>query len=192
MAFYLLTNPGAKNSKAKALVVQAESAADAKTVASSYFDGDSGWSGATSVALTGTTLDAASCLSGWTFKIIIRGGAAQSVDPIVISHTASGTDDLDAVAADLVTALNADADIANAAYSAPDLTISSIADGLGDAAVTFHAYPPASELAATDVDLGALFVGAGGITDEGIAAAVLEIALVADTESKPKVFGVVY
>ena len=35
--------------------------------------------------------------------------------------------------------------------------------------------------------LAALFTGAGGITDEGVAGAALVIALVADTESIPTV-----
>ena len=192
MAFFLLTNPEAKNSKASALVVQAEAAADAKALASAYFDGDSGWSGATSVALTAETLDASASMLGWTFKVSITGGAAQTADPIEISHVGTGTDDLDACMADLVIALNAHAEIANAAYVAPDLTVAAIADGMGDATVRFFVYPPSSECAAVDTNLASLFTGAGGITHEGIAAAALAIELVADTESKPKVFGVVY
>ncbi len=183
MAIYLLENLTAKAvKKTNRLIVQAVNAADAKVMAASHFNGDGSWADATATVLTATTLDSDASMLGWVWTITITGGAAQTVDPIVATTTGAGTDDLDAIAADLVIALNAFADIANAAYAAPNLTIASIADGIGDAAVVVEVFPPSGE---TKTSLAALLTGA--IVDEGIAAAVLTLALVADTEATPSV-----
>lgn len=184
MALYLLKNLTAKTVVgANALIVAAESAALAKTFATAYFNGDASWAGATSVALTEGTLDDNASMLGYTWKISVRGAAAQSANPLLeATVTGSGTDDLDAVAAKLVTALNALPLIANAAYSAPNLTVSSIADGLGDATVTVKVTPPSGD---TSVDLSSLFTGT--ITHEGVAAAALVVALKADTVATPAV-----
>lgn len=185
MAIYLLQNLAAKTVKStRQLIVAAESAADAKVFAASHFNGDGSWADATATALAASTLDADASMLGYTFKLTVQGGAAQTVDPLTVSTVGAGTDDLDAIAADLVTALNATADIANAAYAAPNLTLSSIADDIGDATVTFEVYPPSGN---TLTNLSALFTGAGGITHEGIAGAALVLALVADTETLPEV-----
>lgn len=184
MGIYLLQNTAARSVKStRQLLVQAETEADAKVMAASHFNGDGSWANATATALTASTLDADASLLGWTFKIVVTGAAGQTVDPIVASTVGAGTDDLDAVAADLVTALNA-TEIDNAAYAAPNLTVSSIADGIGDATVVLEVYPPSGN---TTANLAALFTGAGGITHEGIAGAALVIALVADTEATPVV-----
>ncbi len=184
MALYLLKNLTAKTVKsANALIVSAESAALAKTFATAYFNGDSSWAGSTSVALTEGTLDDSASMLGYKWTISIRGAAAQSANPLLEAVvTGSGTDDLDALAAKLVTALNALPLIANAAYAAPNLTLSSIADGLGDATVTVKVTSPSGD---TSVDLSSLFTGA--ITHEGIAAAALVVALKADTVAVPVV-----
>lgn len=189
MALFLLKNSNAKTVvNSRNLIVQAASEADAKTFASTYFAGDSGWAGADATEITATTLDSAAALTGWTLKLSISGGAAQTVDPIEVSVTGDADDDLDDVAGKLVTALNAADDIANAAYSAPNLTVAGVDDGIGDATVLFFAYPPSGE---TDEDLSALLTGAGGITHEGLAAAALTLALVADTEAAPKVIAAI-
>lgn len=183
MALYLLKNVSPSARTSKQLVVQAATAADAKVMAASHFNGDDGsWADATATVLTATTHDTAASWLGWTFNIQISGGAAQTVDPITATTVGAGSDDLDAIAADLVTALNAATDIANAAYSAPNLTLSSIADGIGDATVTLQVFPPSGD---TSMNLGTLMYTA--ITDGGIAGAALVIALVADTEAMPLV-----
>jgi hypothetical protein len=187
MGIYLLQNSAARSVKStRQLIVQAESAADAKVMAASHFNGDGSWADATATALTASTLDANASMLGWVFKIVVTGAAGQTVDPITATTTGAGTDDLDAIAADLVTALNANTDIANAAYSAPNLTVAtgSGGDDLGDATVVLEVYPPSGN---TKVNLASLFIGAGGITHEGVATDALAIALVADTEATPSV-----
>ena len=188
MAFFLVENLEAKTTyDTRALVVQAESAADAKVVASAHLKGDSTWAGSTATALTATTLDSDASMLGWKFDITIAGGAGQSVDPITVTHTGTGTDDIDAVAADLVTALNG-TEIDNAAYSAPNLTIAtgSGGDDLGDATVTVVVTPASGGSSQADLEaVGALLVGT--ITHEGSATDALAVALVADTEATPLV-----
>jgi hypothetical protein len=182
MALYLLQNQGqAKTAKdARNLVVSAETLADARVFAASHFDNDSSWSDAVATTLAGETLDAASSMVGYVWKVVITGGT-QTEDPIVITTTGSGVEDLDGLAAAIVVNCNAHAEIANAAYVAPDLTLAGIADGMGDASVYITVTPPSGN---TTANLPFLF---GAITHEGIAAAVLEVALVADTEAKPEV-----
>jgi hypothetical protein len=180
MAIILLQNNTAKNWKAKNLVVSANNAADARTFAASHFNGDSSWADATATTLAGGTLDDPTAMTGYVWSITIEGGAAQTVDPVTVSVI--GVTDLDATAALLVTALNATADIANASYAAPNLTLSSIADGIGDATFLVTVTPPSGN---TKTDLSALFTGAH--TEGGIAGAALVLALVADTEVTPEV-----
>lgn len=187
MAFFILDNSLARNTVGpKRLLVEAEDAAAAKAIASSYINGDSGWAGASVTSVpAASTMDADAALTGWTFKIQIAGGAAQTIDPVEVSVTGDADDDLDDVAGKLVTALNALDDIGNAAYTAPDLTVAAIADGIGDATVYFAAYPPSGD---TLNDHGALFIAASSpITHEGIAAATLEIEFLADTTAMPSV-----
>ena len=184
MAIYLCKNTAAPHKaifKANALIVQAADAAGAKLVCADKFPGDAAWSDATVTALSETTLDANGACYGYTMKAIIRGGT-QTEDPIILTATGvTATDDLDDLAALMVIAANAHAEIANAAYSAPDLTIAGIADGMGDATLEIEVYDGSGQ----GVDLGSEFYTA--ITDGGIAGAVLEVALVADTVVQPKV-----
>jgi hypothetical protein len=184
MAMYLLENNAAKTIKTtKRLIVQAVSAAHAKIFAAAYFDGDGSWADATATTLTAGTLDDAGTMTGYVWKITIRGAAAQTSpnETLTAQVTGAASADLDAVAAQLVTALNALNLIANAAYSAPNLTLSSIADGLGDATVTVEVYKDSVSKA----NIAALYTGT--ITHEGIAAAALVVALVADTVATPAV-----
>lgn len=183
MAIYLLQNLTAKTVKSThQLIVAAASAAHAKLMAASHFNGDSSWADATATEIAAGTLDDDASMLGWTFEITIQGGAAQTVDPVTVSTVGAGTDDLDAIAADLVTALNATDDIANAAYAAPNLTVAGTDDGIGDATVTLRVTPPSGH---TNTNLASLV--SGTITHEGLAAAALAIALVADTVTTPKV-----
>lgn len=182
MAIYLLKNKAAKTVKnTRQLVVAAASAAHARIIAGAYFSGDGSWAEAEATTLASGTLDDASTMTGFIWKLTISGGAAQTVDPLTVSVTGAAAADLDAVAAQIVTALNAAADIANAAYAAPNLTISSIADGIGDATVQVEVYKDS----VSKTNLAALYTGA--ITHEGIAAAALVLALVADTTVTPAV-----
>ena len=184
MSLYLVKNnaAGGKTVYANnALVISAADAAGAKLIAADQYPGDAAWSDATATALTESTLDANGSCVGYTFTVIIRGGAAQVADPIEISVTpVTPTDDLDDMAAAMVTALNAHAEIAGAAYAAPNLTITDIADDIGDASVEFIVKRTGGE----GTDLGGEFYT--GITDEGIAGAALVVALVADTVVEPQ------
>lgn len=184
MSLYIVKNNAAGGktvSGQNALIVSAADPAGAILMAADHFDGDSSWSDAVATALIESDLDAASSCVGYTFKVLIRGAAAQTADPIEISVTPTGTEDLDDMAALMVIALNAHAEIAAAVYSAPNLTVAAIADGLGDASVEFQVYRTAGHGA----DLGSEFHTA--VTDEGIAAADLVVALVADTVIEPQV-----
>lgn len=80
------------------------------------------------------------------------------------THTAAAGEDLDDVMAALVVLLNADAAIAGAAWASPTLTLSDIADNIGDAVVT----PTVSYGGTTIVSFS------GATTDQGIAGATLE------------------
>jgi hypothetical protein len=184
MAIYLLKNRAAKTAKnTRQLVVAAASLAHARVFAGAYFSGDGSWAEAEGTALASGTLDDASTMTGFIWKLTITGAAAQTGDNATLTAQVTGaaSADLDAVAAQLVTALNALPLIANAAYSAPNLTLSSIADGLGDATVNVEVYKDS----VSKTNLAALYTGA--ITHEGIAAAALVLALVADTVVTPAV-----
>jgi len=183
MALYLCKN-SAKSAAgtyiANALIVQAADAAGAKLVCADKYPGDGAWSDASVTALSETSLDVAGACAGYTMKAIIRGGT-QTEDPIVITATGGASDDLDALAALMVLACNAHDEIDVAVYSAPDLTIADIGSGMGDASLEIEVYDGSGQ----GVDLGGEFYTA--ITDGGIAGAVLEVALVADTVVQPKV-----
>lgn len=183
MALFLVKNTSAPNvHQSNALVVAAETAADARVFAASHFNGDASWTDATVVALTEETLDASASQLGYVWQIIVTGAAGQTADPIVVSVTGTGTDDLDAIAALLVTALNA-TEIDGAAYAAPNLTVAATpTDDFGDATVIVKVTPPSGN---TNADLESIFVV--GITHEGAAAAALTVELPADTEAKPEV-----
>ncbi len=183
MGIYLLKSTGATAFSAKNLIVAAESEANAKIFASSHFSNDSDWSEATSTTLAETTLDAPTSMLGYIWSITIVGGTITDGTQTVTT-TGTGTDDLDDIADLLVIELNGLADIAGAAYVAPNLTVASGGGGddLGDAKVYVTVNPPSGH---TISDLSSLFVAS--ITDEGAAADALTVALVADTVTAPEV-----
>ena len=185
MAQYLCVNTAVGGKTvygANVLIVQAADEAGALLVCADKYPGDAAWSDCTCTALVDTSLDVAGACYGYTMRAIIRGAAAQVEDPIVIDAVSIvATDDLDALAALMVIAANAHAEIDAAAYVAPDLTIAGIADDLGDGTLEIEVYDGDGQ----GVDLGSEFYTA--ITDGGIAGAVLEVALCADTVVLPKV-----
>jgi len=186
MALYLLVNNAAKTVKStKKLIVQADTAANAKIFAAAYFDGDGSWADATATTITAGTLDDAGTMTGYVWKVTVRGAAAQTSPNQVLTATVTGaaSADMDAVAAQLVTALNALNLIANAAYNTSTglLTVASIADGLGDGTVTVEVYKDS----VSKYNLAALYTGA--IVHQGVAAAVLTIQLTLDTVATPAV-----
>ena len=177
--------PGHSRDGVEGMLVSAINEATAKSIASRYFNGDGGWSGATATTIAEVVDTTDLMLVGWTFTIRIEGGAAQTVDPFETSYTAIATADSYAeIAAALVALLAANTDTAHAAFAAPTLTISSIADGIGDATVTITVTPPADEYegAAKGVT-GVLTVS----HHEGIAAAALDADFAAAGSVRPTV-----
>ena len=152
------------------VAVYAESAAEALVlVKSRYTKHGSGPSDAAWALVTPTLGAAAADMEGWRFRIKV----GTVVDCTVTGAAAATLDDI----ADLmVIALNATAPIANAAYATPNLTISSIADNIGNLAVTAWLLPPLAD--ADFEDPTNSFTGfLSTIVDEGIAGAALTIAL---------------
>lgn len=170
-AFYMVSLPASaktllKNGKDK-VVVSAESGAEAILAAKAdmHLPSDAAWAAATATALAHVT-----DLEGWRARINISL-AGVTVEEVTV--TAASGDGFDEIGDDLVVALNATDSIANSAYATPNLTISSIADGIGDHLVTVSFLPPTTWDDDTIV-FSSLF---GAIVDEGIAGAALTVVL---------------
>lgn len=158
-----------------AVVVWAEDATTAKQIAQAQQVGsaasDAAWSAATATALAATA-----DFEGWRFRLRIADAPTAAVD---VTVTGAASADMDAIAALMVTALNATADISGAAYSTPNLTIASGGGGddLGDLEVEAWMYPPTGSAdfpAETEVSFTQLL---GAITDGGSSTDALAIAL---------------
>lgn len=161
----------------KKMIVEADSAAIAKAMAASRFEGDSDWASATATDLS--TLAAAS-LVGFRYEVKVGADpAAPGPDVVVVNHTATAQT-VDQVGTALAAALNAHALIAGAAYDTGTnvLTVAAIADALGDRTLSVKVYPPGH--AAPVTAMVSTFV------HQGIEAAVLTCVLVAPT-AFPKV-----
>ncbi len=160
-----------------AVVVYAEDATQAKEAAAARFDGDSAWSGSTATAII------AGDYSGWTLRL--RLFAAASTVPLVdVSVLGDATNNLiDEVAALAVTALNATAPIAGAAYNSTTqvLTVAETTDVLGNLALVaeFTHADFASPVASL----------VGAIVDEGLSSAAITVTLKADAIIPPKLYG---
>ena len=159
--------------------VFAEDAAAARLVAASEFNNDkNGGTGTVSpyyedlwAAATVTEIVEGD-LEGATLRVQVIGA-----DP-VIDYTVTGAAaaTVDTICALMVTALNGDAQIAGAAYSAGNLlTVSDIADALGDLTLQV-------DFIHKGASLGAMV---GAITDGGIAAAVLTVQMATDVIAIP-------
>jgi hypothetical protein len=167
-----------------AMVVVAETSADALAMAASKTDGDSKalWLGATA-----TELIVAANLDGWTLTVTISKPNGDVLSSTTVVGVGGAT--VDTIAALMVTALNATAAIANASYNAGTnvLTVAAIADNIGDHSIAVAVKPPAATHGSPLAIPG--FVGT--IVDEGVAGAVLTVALAADAYTKPKVMATV-
>ena len=176
---YLLTKEVSSGTTTKGgvdtIAVVAGSEADAKAMAEAQFTGDSNaaWSAITPVKASAITV-----MPDWTLRVVITDPATMIVahDVSVVGTGANVMNDLgDKMAAALVV------DGLTAAYATPTLTVAAIADGIGDNRLEVFAYPPASTTVPVTSRVGA-------ITDEGIAGAVLTVALVV-TATVPAVLG---
>jgi hypothetical protein len=119
------------------MIVEADSAAEALTVASSHFGGDASWANGTATEVVvgadmGPFTDGDGNAAVWTVEIVITGGASPINDTFV--YTCIGADALTDAMDGIVVVLNAHASIANAAWGTPTLTIASGGGGddLGD------------------------------------------------------------
>lgn len=152
-----------------AMVVYAADATDAKAICKAYYTGDSP---AMWAAATATAIAAGADLEGWRLHIVVAG----TVD-VTVTGAASAT--VDSIGALAVTALNATAAIAGAAYNSSTnvLTIAETTDALGDLAVTAELLPPTS-WADASVAIPSFVTT---VVDEGAEADALKCTLVAST-----------
>jgi hypothetical protein len=189
MAFYIVTlnpNKGGRSLRngSDVMVVSAADATAAKQVAAAKFEGEGNvW---TDSSTTATAIAAAADWSGWTVKVAILGGfgAGAKTDPFEVSAVGDATNNtMDKIAALLVTALNASAGIAGAAYDSATniLTVAGTADALGDQQVQAEFIPPGSAEAVPAL--------VGTIVDGGLSSAALTLTLPADAAVIPAVLG---
>jgi len=163
-----LTGKNIRNGINSAVVV-ANSASDAKQVlkAAMNLPSDGPWGEATVTEIT-----EGADLEGWRARITIKDTSGDVVEQVTVTGAASA--DFDAIAALLVTALNATTTIDNAAYATPNLTIAGAADGIGDHTVEVALLPPTDWVDPT-IELASLF---GTITHEGSAGSALAVVMI--------------
>lgn len=166
MALYLIELPDGsgvtRKDVYKAMVVEADSEAEAKEYAAAVFDGDSAWATATALA-TGAATD----YEDWTYRVRVSDGPG---DPDLVDVTVTGgsADDVDDIGDALVIALNATV-IDNASYSTPTLTVAGAGDAIGDKTVAVEVIPPWGETPIASM--------VGTITDQGSSGDALTVVL---------------
>ena len=152
------------------LIVEAQDATDAAALVQGHYpiQDEALWANATVTEITvGADLspvvnpDTGETLS--YVATVTLAGATSGTFTVTAAAGETLSDMMDA----LVILFNAHADIANAAWSTPKLTIASIADNIGDMVVT-------SSFTYGGEEVPSFF---GAITDQGIAGAVLEQAV---------------
>lgn len=157
------------------VVVFAEDAAAARLAAPSAFNNQLGRAPYWDILFAGSTVTenvARADLEGAVLRVQI-----DATTPIDLSYTGVAADTVDDMAAAMVILLNADAQIANAAYSGTNLlTCADIADNIGDKTLTVTMTLEGSTMSG--------FVGA--IVHEGIAGAVLTCQLATDAIALPQ------
>jgi hypothetical protein len=149
---------------ARSVVCFAADVANARLYAAAAFTGDANAAWAADAAVTDISAVAAD-YEGWTFTVRIPDAPT----PVEVSYTGIAADAHSDVGAALAALLNADAQIAGAAYAVNTLTISAIADALGDLTVEVEAVPALGE-----DTIGGVW---SAIVDGGIAAAALSANL---------------
>lgn len=152
-----------------AMVVEAADATDAKAAAAMHYRNDASWENAivtevVAAADMSPQLDGEGKLVPFKLSIEILGPDTNAS----FEYDAIAADSVDDMGDAMVILLNAHADITLAAYATPNLTLSGIADDIGDHTATVTLSRNGSTIAG--------FVGA--VTDGGIAGAALAVALV--------------
>lgn len=168
----------------RAVVVEAGNSTIAKQMAgiAAYADpeaflADTGIDDASEVILGDTDWE------GWTFMVTIHSGfGAGDDEPFTVTHVGAAGEDTDDVGAALVALLNANDDIASAAYNSTGeiLTAAGSADGFGDQKLSLRVIPPGETVSVSSL--------VGTIVDEGVAAADLTVVLPDDGAIIPKIW----
>jgi len=178
---------------ANAVVVAANTTTEAKQLAAVALGldaMDAVWLGSTEVTVT--AIAAATDWADpviWNFRVVVSAPIADGgLDVYDVTVSADSTNDTpDEIGALLVTALEAAGGaLLTPSYSANVLTISAIADDIGDHIVNVYAWPSVVGGDEGPKNVGAFF---GTVTDEGIAGAALTVAFVADAGTVGKVYG---
>jgi hypothetical protein len=163
------------------MCVFAEDGPDAIACASGQNDGDSAWSSENCTATeidVGTNLSPVTDAQGITRNFVLDVRVAGPDTTAAFKHTCGAAETYAGAFAAMVILLNAHADIAGAAFAANLLTVSDIADDIGDHTLT----------ASFSFGGSAIPSFLGAVTDEGIPGAVLSVATNASVEI-PKVIG---
>lgn len=181
MPMYLLTrnvSPGATvRGGVRHAIVQAESNADARALANGYYSNDPAnfWNSTDTTVLALQAPNVPSNWDGVTMRVrIYDTDGALVVD---VSATGSGGATPATIAASLVTALNATALIAGAAYGSDILTIAETTDGIGDHTVVIECFPSTTFGGDATTAIEGVFSG-GSLVHEGAAGDALEIEFV--------------
>lgn len=151
------------------LIVSAESSAEAILAAKAYLHlpSDAAWVASTPVLLA-HDVD----LEGWRLKVVVTDTDGTTITATAEVTAGSGAD-FDAIGDLMVIALNADDDIAGAAYSTPNLKVAETTDGLGDQTVTVFFRPPIT----WDDPTISFPLAIGTITHEGGSGSALNVVL---------------
>lgn len=152
----------------KSMLVEADSSAEAKELASAQDLGDAPWTDADTTATDVTTLTA-SDFEGWSYRVRVRPPSGAGKDIADVTVVGASSDTVDLIGAALAVALNLNASIAAAAYSTPTLTVAETTDGLGDQVVEVTVTPVGAKASMPSM--------VGAITDEGASGAALTAAL---------------
>lgn len=190
MPLYIITilDPSVLHNGESKMLVSAEDLVDAKKIALGNSDSYPAgyWNKATLSAAQVVKADYEGC------KMRIRlYDAAGVLYADATSAVGASSETVDGLCAKMVTALNATA-LANASYSTPTLTVSTIGDAIGDYRLVATLIPAAGEggdntTGETEArSVSAIF---DAITDQGIAAAAITIAMEV-TAVPPKIHAV--
>lgn len=171
---------------ANAVIVEAEDATDAKTMAefASKIDG-ADWAGATV-----TTIAAPSDMLGWKVRVIaLDPAAAAGVAPLGdFTYTGVASDTLDLMGTGVAALINADANFTSLYTAATQLLdIAAIGDDIGDHLILIGFFPPGADTKLVAGEIGGVTGFVASVVDEGIAAAVLTATLAADAHVVPSV-----
>ena len=169
---------------ANLLVVSAGEENDAKAIAKSQFsfDSDAAWDDAFVTPLEDIVISDEDSLAFWRMRVAILD-SVPVIDLIVEGDLI--VDDIDQIAALMVTALNGTSIISNASYDAPSDTLTiaqGVGDGLGDKKILVEILPPAS--LPGPVPIPGYIVSK---QDQGVSGDDLKVVFVGDTFVRPTI-----